>query len=59
MSKPIYEKRPELFEGMDCRPGNSYPADRIDAVTPDYIKKLIAERQQELRSAQPEPSNPE
>ena len=54
MNKPIYEEKPELFEGMDCRPGNSYPSADLDDVTPDYIKKLIAERQQKMQSAQPE-----
>ncbi len=60
MTKPIYEEKPELFDGQDCRPGNSYPEASRDAVTPDYIKALIAERQKartDQSSKEPAPAD--
>ena len=33
---------PDVFDDMDCRPENSYPEANSDAVTPDYIKKMLA-----------------
>lgn len=45
MTIPTPEERPDLYDWQDCRPGNSYPEASRDAVTPDYIKALIAERQ--------------
>lgn len=34
----------DSFDFMDCRPESKYPEANSDAVTPDYIKKLIADR---------------
>jgi hypothetical protein len=34
----------DSFDFMDCRPESKYPEANSDAVTPDYIKKMIAER---------------
>lgn len=36
---------PDRFDDMDCRPGPStYPAEDLDDVTPDHVKKAIADR---------------
>ena len=42
---PDEKANPDSFDFMDCRPESKYPEANSDAVTPDYIKKMIAERQ--------------
>lgn len=41
---PDEKANPDSFDFMDCRPESKYPEANSDAVTPDYIKKMIADR---------------
>lgn len=44
MSIPSPEERPDLYDGYDCQPRNLSDKYR-DSLRPDYIKKMLAERQ--------------
>lgn len=44
MSIPSPEERPDLYDGYDCQPRNLSDKYR-DSLRPDYIKKMLVERQ--------------
>jgi hypothetical protein len=47
MAIPTPAERPDLYDYPDCRPESNYPEANSDAVTPDYVKQIIAERRKQ------------
>ena len=56
MAIPSPEERPDLYDDFDCRPGrirSEAEQAELDAVTPDHLKALRAERQAQKQKPQP------